>query len=300
MTFKCFLCENSKNQKKIVDNIKDYEFGIPGIYSYGQCKFCKLISLSPFPSINDLKNFYPKDYISYLENSKTKGLIYYVLEKIYNIFFLHKLKKEIKVNSFLLDVGGGNGDFLKNLDQNNCDLNLIDFNQTVCEIAKTKGINSFCGFFLDYSEKKFFDYIFMNNYIEHVIDPVKELQKAYEMLKKGGKLLGVTPNFDSYDQKLFGKYWGGNHIPRHTYQYTPVVLKKILEKCNFKNIEINYDINPSHLVLSLQNFFYRNKLHLLKNGRAKFYNIQLLLLLPINLVFKILKKSGIINFSAIK
>lgn len=295
----CKFCKKNK-KKKIVDNIKDFEFGVPGVYSYEQCQFCKLITLNPFPKKDEIKNFYPKNYISYLKDSSKKGVIYYILEKIYNFLFLSKLKDNIKINSSLLDVGGGNGDFLKYIEQENCDLNLIDFDRNVCAIAEAKSINSFCGFFLDYNEKKNFDYIFMNNYIEHVIDPVKEIQKAYELLKKGGKLVGVTPNFDSYDQKLFGKYWGGNHIPRHTYQYSPEVLKEILEKNNFKDIIISYDINPSHLVLSLQNFLYKNKLNKLKNGRSKFYNIWLIVLLPINYIFKICKGSGIMTFSATK
>jgi 2-polyprenyl-3-methyl-5-hydroxy-6-metoxy-1,4-benzoquinol methylase len=299
MTFKCIFCKKKKH-KKIEENIKDYEFGVPGRYSYLQCTHCELISLSPFPSLDCLKNFYPNNYISYLENSKKKGVIYYILEKIYNFIYLKKLKKEIKINSNLLDVGGGNGDFLINISDSNSKLYSIDFNKKVCEVAKKKGINSFCGFFLDYYNDKKFDYIFMNHYLEHVIDPMQELKKAYKILKKDGRIIGVMPNFYSYDQKIFRKYWGGNHVPRHTYQYSPKVLKKMLQKSGFVNVEIKHDINPAHLVLSVQNLLYRNKQNLLVNGRSNIYNILLIIFFPINFVFKILNRSGIMTFSAAK
>ena len=299
MTFKCIFCKKKK-QRKIEENIKDYEFKVAGSYSYLQCIHCELISLSPFPSLKDLKKFYPNNYISYLENSKKKGIIYYVLEKIYNFIYLKKLKKEIKIDSNLLDVGGGNGDFLINVSNSNSKLYSIDFNKIVCEIAKKKGVNSYCGFFLDYSEDKKFDYIFMNHYLEHVIDPMQELKKAFKILKKSGRILGIMPNFYSWDQKIFGKYWGGNHVPRHTYQYSPKVLKKMLLKCGFVNIDIKYDINPAHLVLSIQNLLYRNKQNQLVNGRSSMYNILLIMLFPINLIFKIFKKSGIMTFIAAK
>ena len=190
----------------------------------------------------------------------------------------------------MLDVGSGNGEFLIKLKKIfKSKIYGIDFSDVACQNMEKKNIKAFKGLFLDYLPDRKFDMISMNNYIEHVIDPIKELEKAYNILENKGKLIGVTDNYDSFDRRIFKRYWAGNHAPRHTYLFSPNVLREMLEKVGFKNVQIKQDINPGQIVISLQNFMQRKVSDLANNkklifGRTKYYSFYLLLA-SINLIF---------------
>jgi hypothetical protein len=47
----------------------------------------------------------------------------------------------------------------------------------------------------------------MNDYIEHVLNPVTELAKAKALLQSGGVLVGEGSNSRSIDHRPFGRYW---------------------------------------------------------------------------------------------
>lgn len=303
-------CVNCKYDHFIFqyDKVKDWEFGIKGEYSYYKCIKCGLVKIYPFPTIDTIKTYYPDDYISHLESSNKKGKLFDILEKIHFNFFLKKNFSflGLKKISSVLDVGSGNGEFLIKLKKFfNLKMYGIDFSDVACQNMEKKNIKAFKGLFLDYLPGKKFDMISMNNYIEHVIDPIKELEKAYNILENKGKLIGVTDNYDSFDRRIFRRYWAGNHAPRHTYLFSPNVLREMLEKVGFKNVQIKQDINPGQIVISLQNFMQRKVSDLANNkklifGRTKYYSFYLLLALPINLIFFLFSKSGNINFYATK
>ena len=303
----CNNCGNF-NYAQQYNKVRDWEFGVEGEYSYYKCSNCSLVRLDPFPTTEKTKSYYPDDYISHLESSNKKGKLFDFLEKIHFNFFLKNNFKFLKNKNLplVLDIGSGNGEFLVKLSKFfSLEMYGIDFSKTACQNMIKKKINAYHGVFLDYPEKKKFDMISMNNYIEHVIDPLSELKKAHDCLNKGGKLIGITDNFDSIDRIIFQKYWAGNHAPRHTFLFSPKVLKETLKKAGFNNVVVKQDINPGQIVISIQNYFQRNKKDLANNpdlefGRTKFYSYYLLLALPINILFYLFSKTGNINFYATK
>ena len=144
----------------------------------------------------------------------------------------------------------------------------------------------------------------MNHYIEHVLDPVADLEKAKALLRFGGVLVGESPNFRSVDRKIFGRYWGGNHVPRHTLQYEPDQLYRLLRDAGFKNIVITSELNTGMVAKSIQNYLQRNVKTLsdnprLKYGRIKQFDLLLIAAIPLNTVLKLIRKSGVMKFTAV-
>jgi len=301
--YKCQICQCS-NHKVILSGIRDWEYGVDGLYGYNRCLECKSVQINPFPKIEDLVAAYDIDYHGYT-NSADKGFIYGALYKVQNFFFKRSLHGVVNKSSVVLDVGCGNGEFLARLKPLGVEkLYGIDFNERAVELATSHSIKVFKGVFSQYSSSNItFDTIFMNNYLEHTLDPKSELLKAKSLLSPNGFLIGEVPNFNSIDRHLFNRYWGGNHVPRHTFQFEPATLKNLLKEAGFHEIKITQEINTCHLALSIQNFLQRNKPNLRKNssihhGRAQYYNFLLLLLLPINIVFSLLGYSGVMKFRA--
>lgn len=302
--YTCRLC-GEKNSIVEMMNIRDWEFGAGDVYEYRKCVKCNQIQLHPFPTLDVLKAAYPDDYCAYVSNAKGRGFLYNLLYKIVNYNRHKSLQKIIPKNAKLLDVGCGNGQFLSEL----CSLGAtqlygVDFNKKAIELARSKGIEGYEGVFLDYPhESNSFDVIFMNHYIEHVLEPKEELTKAYNLLKSGGYIVGELPNFSSLDRYIFGRFWGGNHVPRHTFQYNKTQLENLLKSVGFSKIEITYEFNSGEIVASIQNWLQRNVSDLRNNpalaqGRMRGFNFLLLLFLPLNSFFVLIKRAGIISFRA--
>jgi SAM-dependent methyltransferase len=304
--FQCRVCGGQASQLETA-KIRDWEFGADGIYDYRRCLDCGIVQLDPFPTIQNLIDAYPDHYSAFTEQSKQKGVIYEMLYSISFKLLKRRLSNLIPRGAKLLDVGCGNGEFLALLKPLGAEqLDGIDFSEKAVELASRKGVRAFCGLFTEFpGEEDHYDVIFMNNYLEHTLNPLQELIKAKQLLKPGGSLVGELPNFDSLDRKIFKRFWGGNHVPRHTFQFDASHLSKMLVAVGFEEIQIDQELNTSHIAISIQNWLQRHVKDLRKNphlkyGRMRYYNLLLLMFIPLNAIFVLLKQSGIVKFKASK
>ncbi|MBF0434816.1 MAG: class I SAM-dependent methyltransferase [Magnetococcales bacterium] len=300
----CRIC-GAKHGEIMVRGIRDWEYGIPGQFDYVRCSSCGIVQIDPFPGLDDLQNAYDIDYHGHA-GAAERGRLFQTLFALNDFFSMRSLQRHLQPGSAILDVGCGSGEFLTKLKAlQPGSLEGIDFSAKAVAMARSRGIKVFQGVFAEFlSADETYDAIFMNNYLEHVLDPVAELLKARRLLKQNGMLLGEVPNFSSFDRFLFGKYWGGNHVPRHTFQFEPQTLTNLLERTGFGQISIKCLLNPSHLALSIQNYLQRNTFDLRHNpaldkGRAKGYYAPLLMgMLPVNVIPTLLQRSGSMHFTA--
>lgn len=306
LEYRCRICGAAEN-KPVVTRIRDWELGVPGEFDFVQCRTCSQVQLSPFPTLEMLQAAYPSHYPAFVEGASVSPLYEFLYKIHQRVFSFTKVKSRVAQGGRVLDVGCGNGRMLDSFRRLGAtELQGIDFSEAVMPILKRKGIAAFRGVFLDFKkEADYYDLAIMNNYIEHVLDPPAELVKARQLLKPGGVLFGTLPNFDGVDRLIFGRYWGGNHVPRHTFQYTPASLGKLLREAGYSRYEIVQDVNPCHIAVSVQNWLMRKQADLrnnprLRNGRLPAYNLMMLAFLPLNLLFVLARRSGVMTFYAYK
>ena len=178
------------------------------------------------------------------------------------------------------------------------DLMGVEFKDEIAEKGRQKGRNIITGIIDDIldTDKKF-DLIIMNNLIEHVLDPVGEMKKAYQLLKPNGCIIMETPNTDCWDYVISKKYWGGLHVPRHTYLFSSGNLKLLAEQTGFIVEEIKYLLNTDHWAISVQNYLQSTSLFKtnITKGRVWYFKYLLFTFIPLNFLQVILKKTGAIN-----
>ena len=165
----------------------------------------------------------------------------------------------------ILDIGCGGGRLAEELSKKGANVTGIDASEKTIEIAKQHSqennlkINYECSTLEDHlkKSKKKYDSIICFELIEHVPDQLKLINDISKVSKKGSKLFLSTINRNIVSflfAKVIAEYVL-KIVPQGTHQYEkfikPSELNKILEKSNYKTIDIKgVKVNPIDFTFS--------------------------------------------------
>lgn len=139
--------------------------------------------------------------------------------------------------SELLDVGCGNGDFLKIASKCGWRVFGVDFDSQAVSVCSSEGLNVREGGVESLPEEsEAFDYITLSHVLEHVGDPNQLLQSCYRLLRPGGSIWLETPNIDSLCHGRFGRHWRGLEAPRHLVLFNAPALERSLTAVGFRDV----------------------------------------------------------------
>jgi ubiquinone/menaquinone biosynthesis C-methylase UbiE len=159
----------------------------------------------------------------YIKKTFNKPWLKELKEARYNwLWSLFKNKKRI------LDIGCGIGQFMEFDPKRSVG---VDINTAAVKICKKKGLNVKVADMQSLPFKKnSFDGIFSSHTIEHFISPVEVMNEIRRVLKKGGRLVLLTPNYPKY--KRFWDAW------THMKPYTKIGIQNMVETFGFKVIHL--------------------------------------------------------------
>lgn len=139
----------------------------------------------------------------------------------------------------LLDIGCGNGSFLKRAASAGWTVSGIDFDPLAVEAAVNSGIDAHVSTIEEFiCDDGVFDAITLSHVIEHVHDPVGIIRRVSQLLKPAGLLFIETPNVNSIGALMYGACWRGLEPPRHLVLFTPLSLERALNECGFSAIRL--------------------------------------------------------------
>jgi SAM-dependent methyltransferase len=137
----------------------------------------------------------------------------------------------------------------------------------------------------------------MNHVIEHLPRPDDTLLRLRSRIAPGGWLTGQTPAADSLEHRFFGTFWSGYHAPRHTVVFSPVGLKRVLERAGFSSVRVRGAFNPAAAAVSVGSLFAGDR-----PGRIRRSGVPWLALLAAGTAFApvdlVSRRPGIVNFEA--
>lgn len=185
-----------------------------------KCQNCGLIFVNPRLKQSQLTSNYTKGYYKKpVQRSKEKHQGYddynqrYLKgkERTRSQLILDKIAFYKNPPGKLLDVGAATGFFIKDALKKGWQAEGVEISAWAVKYAREKlKIKIFQG---ELREKKYpyntFSVVTMNDFLEHVHDPLAELREAHRILKKEGILYVETLNFDGFiNTKLIGeKYY---------------------------------------------------------------------------------------------
>ncbi len=292
---RCVVCDSPK-LTTADECVLDFEYASPGSYSYWHCEQCSLLNIDPVPSPETLSLAYPDSYHAYHPHATRLARI---LKKRYWNAKAARLARLLPPGGSVLDVGCATGDLLVELKALGIsDAAGIDFNERVVTLAREKTLDVIQGDFDTYPfEGRTFDLIVMTNFIEHVYDPVASMKRARALLKPGGKVIGETPNWASWDYLVFRRYWGGYHTPRHLYLFDRSSLRALAERTGFTMRSMTSILQPAHWALSVQNRIQASQCRMrIDKGRTRLFTPLLLASAPINMLQMAFADTSLIEF----
>jgi len=176
-----------------------------------------------------------EDYVAFHEGVGTR------LGENHKAFFKHFPPS---VRGKLLDVGCGDGRFLKHAKEQGFEVWGIDFDKKSVEnVKRNLGIDTVFAMsleeFYEYAKERGlkFDVITFFEVLEHQDKPREFLEMAKGILREGGYLAGSVPNRES----MFVKIIRDNHVdypPHHFLRFSKYSLEKALNFSGFKDIEV--------------------------------------------------------------
>ena len=220
------------------------------------CIRCGLLYVNPQPvfSRGDLEKLYSKEYFS------REYMRFYDVDQTdavqSNEAFAWRLDliKQYKTKGNLLDIGCASGGFLAEAQKRGWEVSGVEISQYAAELATQKcKCKIVVGTLEDaHFNDASFDVVSVGDILEHVSSPSNFLLELKRVLKDDGIAYIAVPNAASFYYAFFGLLSKWNHknyfvLPHHLYHFSPLTLKKVLDKSGFDLMELRFSHsrNPS-------------------------------------------------------
>jgi len=212
-------------------------------YRILKCERCGLVFSSPIFPVKKLSKFYKESLCNY------KDQIPYLIKTYFKI--VKEIKKDLPKDPKVLEVGCGNGFFLKALVDLGFTKNVFGIepsSRMVSEadsVVKSKiKVNIFKS---NLFPKNNFDLILCFHTLDHIFDPNEFVNGAYSMLRKNGYVVVVVHDTQGLSVRLFGERSAIFDV-EHIYLFNKKTLRKIFARNGFRvtkvfNLVNSYPLN---------------------------------------------------------
>jgi len=168
------------------------------------------------------------DYLNIIYNENTRPFTKYPKKLISFLYNKFQMQKHMK----LLEPGCGRGEHLRLFRDLGLDVYGMDISPEAQSLASDLNI-SLCD--LDSQDMpypdNYFDVVYSKSFLEHIREPSVFLKEAMRVLKPGGLLLSMVPDWESQHKTFYDDY-------THIHPFTIVSLKNIQLVIGFEKVNV--------------------------------------------------------------
>ncbi len=207
-------------------------------YRLLRCKGCGHGIIWPMPT--SVEAVYDKEYFAGAKEGHGYGNYDADKEPMRN-FYINALayaESLVRKPGFIFDIGAATGFFLEIAQERGWKVAGVEISAYAAQLAQKKGIAVQSGVLKDAQLDAPVDVATLWDVIEHVQDPIQEMQQVSRILKPGGIVLFTTPDFRSGYARLLGKRWHAIVPPEHLHFFTRQSMRLLLEQTGFEVVSM--------------------------------------------------------------
>ena len=244
----CLVC--GAGTKRVLNDVYDLRFGVPGNFEIRRCEECDLEQISPVLGQDQLSTLYERYYNFRHQDtanySKTRHQL--LRSGVYRLWV--RIDGDISFvlrpgrGRRLLDVGCNEGRNLLLYQTSGFRAEGVEINRTAADKAIQLGCRVHVGPLESVASGLRFDVVVLSNVLEHVASPTAMLDAAFRLLEPGGELWVSCPNAESFARRLFERSWINWHPPFHLIHFTAATLARLMAAAGFEVIDTK-SISPA-------------------------------------------------------
>jgi SAM-dependent methyltransferase len=253
---KCKFCGNEKENELILAEEK--QLGMGDKFEYFVCFNCHCIQIKKVPE--DLGKYYPANYYSYQEPtfpSRLNRLNSYIKESLIQYYlgypdltgfltsfvFDHPFpwlrKKEVKLDSSILDIGTGAGRKILSLQRSGF-TNITGIDPFLeKDIKPDGGLKILKRDLYEIHDK--FDFIMLHHSLEHMPDQEEAIRHIGTILNDNGRVLIRIPVANTFAWRKYRENWIGLDAPRHLYIHSVKSMGILTGRTDLEIEEVIFD-----------------------------------------------------------
>lgn len=232
---------------------RDRLLALPGDFAVAECTGCGLALTQPRLEGDALARHYPGEYEPYRPPTGALGRLMAANRR-------WQVDAKLRLRPFrqlqggrVLDVGCGRGDLAAAFARHGFEACGIEPSETAVEAARALGVDARAGTIEDAPwEPGSFDAVVFNHSLEHVPDPVAALRRAHDLLRPGGRVAVVVPDWGSRQRRLFGSRWFHLDLPRHLQHFDASALEEAARRAGLAPLATGTNASASGLPGSVQ------------------------------------------------
>ena len=243
----CPIC----NSKEVITKSKLYDdrYAYPGEYNLLNCLNCDHKFLDQEFTDSEITAIYTQYYprstfkpeVPIPPDSAGKFLSWFNGERASAFRWVPK-------NVTVLDIGCGFGQSLAYHQSRGCRVYGVEADSNIQSVAMKYGFNVHIGTFnASMYESNYFDYVTMDQVIEHFINPKKALVDVSKILKPKGYAILSTPNAKGWGSRVFGKRWVNWHAPYHLHHFSSRSFRLAADNAGLDIVDIHTITSPEWL-----------------------------------------------------
>jgi 2-polyprenyl-3-methyl-5-hydroxy-6-metoxy-1,4-benzoquinol methylase len=224
------LCGSSAQSDTLIAEKDRYGFPIASV----MCNACGLIRSSEIFDEKAMIDFYSNEYrsiyqppevsiSSFFEDQRKRGEVFYEL-----------FSKEVGHfnGASMFEIGCGAGGILFPFHQAGYQCQGADYNQDYLDFGRSKGLTLHLGDYHQIIPDASQQVILLSHVLEHMVDPIKELNDIFEKLKTGGYLILEVPGVFYIHKGYFSPitYFQNAHV----YSFYKDYMAQIADQYGFK------------------------------------------------------------------
>ncbi|MFZ0042173.1 MAG: class I SAM-dependent methyltransferase [Solirubrobacteraceae bacterium] len=236
----CHACGGGLHEEPALVG-RDRMSGVSGTWSVHECLWCGSGTTLPAADEAELAAFYPNDYAPHELPSGPLAAAMHLLQRARNRTFpLARLNTDGRIG-VLLDVGCGRGDLASSWIDSGWHVLGVEPSPEAAAVARHRGADVLIGTLstIDLNEVAVDAAVFRHS-LEHVVAPRVDLRIVHDVLRPGGNLAVIVPNWGSWQRGAFGEDWFPLELPRHRTHFTAAGLRAALESAGYEDIEVRH------------------------------------------------------------